>query len=146
MTACPQCTWSTYRNSFAACTLYLVMVSLPLTWHSRSRGLAHFVQIIETLYGKTKVFDKIIIIFSGTHNCTINVHLLQHMAHYVKLYGPLWTHSCFPFEGYNGRLLKMYHGTQYVSLQVSICPLLGVSLNLAFFPKDCEVLAYAAGN
>ena len=55
-----------------------------------------------------------------TQNCTINVHLLQHLVHYVHQYGPLWTHSCFPFEGLNGRLLKMYHGTQYVALQVPV--------------------------
>lgn len=48
------------------------------------------------------------------------MHLLQHLVHYVEQYGPLWRHSCFAFEGLNGRLLKLYHGTQHVGLQASM--------------------------
>ena len=51
-------------------------------------------------------------------NCTMNVHLVRHLIHYVKLYGPLWTHSCFWFETLNGQLLRLRHGTHHVSLQV----------------------------
>ena len=28
------------------------------------------------------------------------------------------THSCFPFESYNGNLLKLFHGTENVELQI----------------------------
>ena len=69
----------------------------------------------------------------GTHNCTINVHLLRHIVRYVRLYGPLWTHSCFWFEELNGKLLKMFHGTQHVALQVKI---------LICKSKLVEVLSY----
>jgi len=57
---------------------------------------------------------------AGTNNCIINVHLLRHLVHYVQQYGPLWTHSCFPFEGFNGKLLKLHHETQHILMQVSI--------------------------
>lgn len=73
---------------------------------------AHLDAVLNTLWLSTIVY------FTGTHNCTMNVHLLRHLAHYVRLYGPLWTHSCFWFEGLNGKLLKMFNGTQHVGLQV----------------------------
>lgn len=57
---------------------------------------------------------------AGLHNCTMNVHLLRHLTHYVRLYGPLWTHSCFWFESMNGQLLRLKHGTHHTSLQVYI--------------------------
>ena len=43
---------------------------------------------------------------------------LLHLADDVRNLGPLWTHSCFPFESYNGNLLKHFHGTQNVELQI----------------------------
>ena len=49
---------------------------------------------------------------------TINIHSLLHLADDVRNLGPLWTHSCFPFESYNGNLLKLFHGTQNVELQI----------------------------
>ena len=55
---------------------------------------------------------------TGIHNCIMNVHLTRHLVHYVKLYGPLWTHSCFWFESLNGQLLRLRHGTHHASLQV----------------------------
>ena len=49
---------------------------------------------------------------------TINIHSLLHLPDDVRNLGPLWTHSCFPFESYNGNLLKLFHGTQNVELQI----------------------------
>ena len=54
----------------------------------------------------------------GLHNCTINVHLLVHLVHYVRMFGPLWTSSRFFFESMNGQLTRLVHGTQHFSLQV----------------------------
>ena len=47
-----------------------------------------------------------------------NVHSLLHLADGIKNLGPLWTHSCFPTESYNGNLLKIFHRTQNVALQI----------------------------
>jgi len=49
---------------------------------------------------------------------TINVHNLLHLPEVVRQLGPLWAHSCFPFESANGDLLKLFHGSQSVEKQV----------------------------
>ena len=36
----------------------------------------------------------------------------------VRDLGPLWVFSCFHFEDKNGFLLKLFHGTQSIQLQV----------------------------
>lgn len=46
---------------------------------------------------------------------TINIRLLLHLADDIRNLGPLWTHSCFPFESYNSTLLKLFHRTQNVA-------------------------------
>lgn len=46
--------------------------------------LSDFVALLPELYGE--------------RSCTINTHLLTHLAKYVRLWGPLWTHSAFGFE------------------------------------------------
>ena len=58
------------------------------------------------------------IAISGVNNCTMNVHLLSHLPFYVKLYGPLWTHSAFVFEDGIGHLLKKAHGPHDIGTQV----------------------------
>lgn len=35
----------------------------------------------------------------GLRYQTANIHLLVHLVDDVRLLGPLWTHSCFHFEG-----------------------------------------------
>ena len=49
---------------------------------------------------------------------TINIHNLLHIPNVVKNMGPLWAHSCFPFESANGELLKLFHGSQAGEKQV----------------------------
>lgn len=50
---------------------------------------------------------------------TANIHYLLHIAQDVRNLGPLWTHSCFPFENCNGEILKFFHGTQNVPFQIA---------------------------
>ena len=57
--------------------------------------------------------------FVGERNILPNVHSLLHLPEAVKDLGPLWAHSCFPYESANGDLLKLYHGSQSVEKQVS---------------------------
>ena len=52
---------------------------------------------------------------------TYNCHSLLHLADDVKQLGPLWTHSCFPFEDFNGDLKDLFHGTQNIPGQVISC-------------------------
>ena len=46
----------------------------------------------------------------GEASCTANAHLLTHLTKYVRLWGPLWTHSAFGFESKNGHLKNLFHG------------------------------------
>src|SRR5580692_7587208 len=46
------------------------------------------------------------------------LHLLSHLSASVLNWGPLWAHSNFIFEGANGMLLKLFHGTQAVPKQI----------------------------
>lgn len=46
--------------------------------------------------------------------CTMNVHSLIHLVAFVRLWGPLWTHSSFGYESMNGSLLAQIHGTRDV--------------------------------
>ena len=61
---------------------------------------------------------------SGEKFQTFNCHSLLHLADDVKQRGPLWTHSCFPFEDYNGDLKDLFHGTQKIPGQVILLKML----------------------
>ncbi|XP_030838496.1 uncharacterized protein LOC115922885 [Strongylocentrotus purpuratus] len=54
-------------------------------------------------------------ILYGAGVMTFNIHSLTHLAKCVQLWGPLWTHSCFPFEAANFRIKRQLKGnTGYV--------------------------------
>lgn len=55
----------------------------------------------------------------GIEFCSINVHVLLHLADCVHELGPLWTYTCFPFENLNGLILQSVHGTRYVDTQIT---------------------------
>lgn len=66
--------------------------------------LCDFCLLIPQLYGET--------------SCTHNMHLLTHLTKYVRLWGPLWTHSTFGFESKNGYLKKFFHGKNLIYQQL----------------------------
>ncbi len=68
-------------------------------------ALCEFVLLTESLYGKQEI--------------SYNIHLLTHLAESVRRHGPLSLTSTFVFEGHNGRLLKLFNGTQHVPLQIT---------------------------
>jgi hypothetical protein len=52
-------------------------------------------------------------------NCGLNVHNIGfHYVDYVRLLGPLWAWSCFPFEDCNSMITKSVHGTGNITLQI----------------------------
>lgn len=55
----------------------------------------------------------------GTRSCTLNAHSLIHLGMYVRLWGPLWTHSLFGYESLNGHLTSMIHSRYKVAEQLS---------------------------
>ena len=66
--------------------------------------LTQFVKTLEELYGVRMV--------------TLNVHNLTHLVQCVRMWGPLWSWSCFAFESFNGDLKKSVHGTGNVCRQI----------------------------
>ena len=50
--------------------------------------------------------------------CTHNAHLITHLTKYVKLFGPLWTHSTFGSENKNGCLKTLFHGKHQIHQQL----------------------------
>jgi len=48
---------------------------------------------------------------------TFNIHSLLHLPKCVQLWGPLWTHSCFPFEAENYRIKRQLQGNTGFILQ-----------------------------
>ena len=66
--------------------------------------LLHFCDKFQTLYDRSFI--------------TLNIHQLVHLVDNVRQLGPLYAHSCFPFEDKNGLLLKMIRGTQNIDQQI----------------------------
>ena len=88
--------------------------------------LQDFVLLMGILYGPTK--------------CTMNVHLLQHFAYYVSRRGPIWTYSCFAFEGMNAFLKPLVHGTHHAMEQIGCA--VGLCFGLSHLTK--QILAKTA--
>lgn len=74
-------------------------------------ALVYFVGGVQSLYGK--------------QHMTFNVHSLLHLSKSVVQWGPLWAHSAFMFESFNGYLLKQIKSSQAVPQQ--ICKRVAVS-------------------
>ena len=68
--------------------------------------LKKFCSKFETLYGRRYM--------------TANIHSLLHLADCIRELGPLWAYSCFHFEGQNGALKSLVHGTQQVEKQIMV--------------------------
>lgn len=54
----------------------------------------------------------------GEEHMTFNVHSLLHLSKSVVHCGPLWAHSAFMFEDFNGYLLKQVKSSQAVPQQI----------------------------
>jgi len=50
---------------------------------------------------------------------TMNTHQLLHLTQVVLNFGPLYSYSCFAFEGMNGSLLNYIKGTQHIEKQIT---------------------------
>ena len=75
----------------------------------------------------------------GERSCTANLHLLTHLAKYVRLWGPLWTQSAFAFESKSGHLKHLFHGKSNIIHQLLFN--IDVSYTLQSVHKhltDCE--------
>lgn len=57
-------------------------------------------------------------LYDGNRWISINVHHLKHLVTLVKMFGPLWAYSCFPFESMNHQIRLQIHGTGFVLSQL----------------------------
>ena len=90
---------SLYFHHFAllVCALHILLQDSLSTVQidAAEQMLCDFVTLLPELYGE--------------RSCTANAHLLIHLPKYVRLWGPLWTHSAFGFESKNGHLKYLFH-------------------------------------
>ena len=86
--------------------IYLLLQDsiLPGDIAKASALLKHFCLRVKELY--------------ATRYETFNIHCLLHVTERVMDLSPLWTHSCFSFEDFNGELRSLFHGTQHVEEQI----------------------------
>lgn len=54
----------------------------------------------------------------GSVHCTMNIHLVKHIAESVRYFGPLWTFSAFPFESFISVLKNFVTGSTDVLHQI----------------------------
>jgi hypothetical protein len=99
-----------------------------------SSRFAHFLLLVNSVHtllktGSTNtevdLSEAMLLEFVSQFSClydtcymTLNLHQLVHLADSVRTLGPLYTHSCFPFEDKNGILLRMICGTQNIDNQI----------------------------
>ncbi|KAJ1531389.1 hypothetical protein ONE63_000070 [Megalurothrips usitatus] len=74
----------------------------------------------------------------------INVHQLLHLPKMVLDLGPLWVYNCFFLESFNGKLSRLFHGTQHVALQIcsSISMLMQVPTLIGSLPPASKALEF----
>ena len=117
------------------CAIYIFTSdSIPQEKYTIAKDLLiKFHKEFSDLYGRcsrTHVEHNIIFfVFLGVKATSMNVHLLQHLPECVRLWGPLWSYSCFHFENLNGYIKSLFHGTRDMTKQVAnvvVCRLLHI--------------------
>lgn len=100
----PSLYWHHY--SLLVCAMHILLKdNTTNTLIDAAEQMLHdFCSLMSELYGET--------------SCTANVHLLSHLCKYVRLWGPLWTHSTFGFENKNGLLKHYFHGRVDITHQL----------------------------
>lgn len=104
--------------------------------------------MIKAAEGMLKAFYTMLPELYGPKSCTLNAHLLIHLTKYVRLWGPLWTHSLFGFESMNGHLTNMIHSTRKIGEQLSfaidVCHTLGKLTDKLVDVENEQVLKFIA--
>ena len=108
------CNWMLFYS------LPLLLGKLPsLYWHHYSLLVCTFhillkdkisLKEVDVAEAMLKDFYALVPELYGDSACTHNVHLLSHLCMYVRLWGPLWTHSLFGYESKNGTFKHLFHG------------------------------------
>ncbi len=96
-----------HHYALLVCALHLLLQRkiTPVMCNAAEEMLLDFYKLFPELYGASK--------------CTMNVYSLKHLPYFVRLWGPLWTHSAFSFESMNGALTSLVHSTRKTAEQLS---------------------------
>ncbi len=119
---------SEFRNWLLFYSLPLLLGHLPsLYWHHYALLVCALHILLKDRISLSQLdaadqllhdFYKLYAELYGESSCTHNLHLLSHLSKYVRLWGPLWTHSAFGFESKNGQLKHLYHGKNNIVNQL----------------------------
>nr|XP_054775430.1 uncharacterized protein LOC129283847 [Lytechinus pictus] len=93
---------------------FIVLVKASFLLLQKSISLADIKQSDVLLFSFVCRFQ----LLYGTNAMTFNVHQLTHLAKSVYSWGPLWTHSCFPFESANWKIKRQLQGSKGFIMQV----------------------------
>jgi len=83
-------------------------------------------------------FYKLLPELYGENSCTHCTHLLFHLTKFVRLWGPLFTHSTFHFEHKHGQLKHLFHGKTQIINQLLFNVDLSITLQL-LYPQLLEI-------
>ena len=97
-----------HHYSLLVCAMHILLQSKikEVQIDAAEQMLKDYYKMLPELYGDT--------------SCTLNAHSLIHLTTYVRIWGPLWTHSMFGFESLNGHLTSMIHSKYRVAEQLSL--------------------------
>ena len=76
------------------------------------------IKLLDAAESMLRDFCKLLPELYGKESYTANAYLLFHLIKYVRLWGPLWTHSAFGFDNQNGHLKRFIHGRENVVPQL----------------------------
>ena len=106
---------------------------LPLFWHHYALLVCALHILLQSEVTDVEIdaaehmlhdFYTLISDLHGEQCCTANVHLLSHLAKYVRLWGPLWTQSSFRYENKNGNIKSTFTISQKWSLSFYLTSML----------------------
>ena len=94
-----------HHYSLLVCSMHILLQShlSEVQIQAAESMLSSFYVLLPELYGDT--------------SCPLNSHLLTHLTKYVRLWGPLWSHSAFGFESMNGHITSMIHSKHRIADQ-----------------------------
>lgn len=111
---------SLYFHHFAllVCAMHILLQDTltEIAISAAEQALTDFLNLLPTLY--------------GDNSCTANAHSLSHIPKYVRMWGPLWTHSAFGFENKNGHIKNMFHSKSSITDQLTFAADVIQTLNL----------------
>ena len=85
----------------------------------------------------------------GNKSCTLNALLIIHLCHYVRVWGPLWTHTLFGFENFNGHITSIMHSKRKLAEQLLFsiaifCQTIGNIADILVEKEDEATLSFFA--